>query len=431
MLFEAPLLAQTNFITNTVQTPDMDAKLGIVELFAGAGGLVQGFLQTGHFELIALSDIDENAKSVFEANYPNSNYIGCDITDLTSQQILDVADGRRVAGLVGGPPCQGFSLAGRKDPNDLRNAHVRDYIHFVSALEPDFLLMENVPQILFHELFQFLLQSLEQNYVVRFAILNTALYGVPQTRHRAIVLAFHRRLGVSPVVPSPTHGFNNEKLFNYKRKKIEQEFSDDEIRTEILGADPVIASLPSLIKIDNNSSRSVLPFVTVEDAIGDLSSLNKGQTFIEYPIEPTTTYQRMARSKSNGKLFNHSARRHQAPMLELIGQIPEGGDLEDVNKMYWPKSHYSQAYGRLHRNGLARTITTFFTNPGSGRFLHPTDVRSLTVREAARLQGFEDSFEFFGSQEQQMKLVGNAVPLHFARAIAAQIWTDIGHLINL
>lgn len=405
-------------------------RAGIVELFAGAGGLAQGFLQSGHYELLALSDIDENAKSVFQANYPDSNYIACDVSDLTTQQILNATNGRRIVGLLGGPPCQGFSLAGQKNPNDARNAYVSEYLRFVSALSPDFLLMENVPQLLFHELFQTLLQILDVNYEVRYAILNTVLYGVPQTRHRAFVLAFHRRLGMKPSFPSPTHGFHNQALFNYYRKRMETSFDDETTHQEILGADPVIASLPTLIQIDHDRSQSFLPFVTVEDAIGDLQSLRNGQSFIQYPQEASTLYQRAARSLSNGQLFNHTARRHQASMIGLINLIPEGGDLQDVDQRYWPKSHYSQAYGRLHRHGFARTITTFFCNPGSGRFLHPTDARSITVREAARLQGFGDHFKFFGSQEQQMKLVGNAVPLPIAKAIATQIYEDIGSLLS-
>src|SRR5579871_3104452 len=88
------------------------SKMGIVELFAGAAGLAQGFLRTGYYDLIALSDIDENAQLTFQVNYPQARYIASDIHELSPKRILDIADGRKIVGVLGGPPCQGFSLAG-------------------------------------------------------------------------------------------------------------------------------------------------------------------------------------------------------------------------------------------------------------------------------------------------------------------------------
>jgi DNA (cytosine-5)-methyltransferase 1 len=403
-------------------------KIGVVELFAGIAGLAQGFLRTEKFDLLALSDIDEVAKSVFEHNYPGPKYIRSDIHDLKPKHIFGAADGRKIAGLLGGPPCQGFSLAGKRNPQDARNLYVEDYLRFVRYLEPDFLLMENVPQLLFHDMFTLLRTRLSKNYVMRFAVLNSALFGAPQTRHRAFILGYHRRLSTTPEFPTPTHGFVKKPVYNYHRKRIEP--PGNGATAEILGADPVVARMPELLTIEGNFSGNLTPLVTVSDAIGDLRGLSSGGRAKEYFGEALTQYQRDARADAQGILFNHEARTHTDEMLELIKKIPMGGDLNDIGKEYWPKSHYSQAYGRLHEAGLARTITTHFCNPGSGRFVHQADDRTITVREAARLQGFSDDFELLFSQSDQMRLIGNAVPVPLAKALATQIWAQIGNLVS-
>ncbi len=382
-------------------------QLGVVELFAGAGGLAQGFSQSGHFDLIALSDIDAIAKLTFEANYSslNTEYICEDVRDLKIRRLIRNANGRRVSGVLGGPPCQGFSLAGLKKSDDERNRLIGDYVRFVKALKPDFLLMENVPQVIFHHQFKLLLKELETEYNVQYAVLNAAQYGVAQTRHRTFVLAFHRRLGIEPSFPKPTNGFTRQFVYNYRLRRMENSRCKSADKEGILGADPIIVRAIEESSITFSGEESVAPLITIEKAIGDLSR-GKG---INIP--------------------NHVARSHQGRLLELINQIPEGGNLKDVDEKLHPKSHYSQAYGRLHRKGLARTITTWFQNAGSGRFIHPTEPRTLTIREAARLQGFSDEFEFHGTLEDQMRLIGNAVPPKLAQAIAERIWRDLAEIL--
>lgn len=144
---------------------------------------------------------------------------------------------------------------------------------------------------------------------------------------------------------------------------------------------------------------------------------------------PQTDYQRDVRDDQRGVVLNHVPRRHSGRMMDLIRQIPEGGDLGDADPKLWPQSHYSQAYVRLHSQGVARTVTTFFCNPGSGRFLHYAEDRAITVREAARLQGFRDDFVFEGQQDERMRLVGNAVPLPLAAALAKHIHGAIGEMV--
>ena len=249
----------------------------------------------------------------------------------------------------------------------------------------------------------------------------------PQTRHRAFILGYHRRLSVSPRFPRPTHIFIDRPVYSYFNKSLVT--PGNGAYKEILGADPVIGKMPELFFPNKLLSKKLQPLITVDDAIGDLQGLDVGASVQEYFNEAQTTFQRIARKGAKKTLLNHNSRYHSKQMMKLINLIPEGGDLRDVNQRYWPKSFYSQAYGRLHRHGLARTLTTYFCNPGSGRFIHPVDNRALTVREAARLQGFQDRFEFLGTQSDQMRLIGNAVPVPLASALAKQIWSDIGSLI--
>lgn len=396
-----------------IQTPTSrltllnESKLSLVELFAGAGGLAQGFLQTQHYDLIALSDIDENAKTTFKENYPSPDveYIREDIKHLRTKQLLRKANGRRVSGVLGGPPCQGFSSAGLKRPDDERNQYIGDYVRFVKALKPDFLLMENVPQVIFHPQFKALIKALETDFAIQFTVLNAAQYGVAQTRHRAFVLAFHRRLGIVPAFPCPTHAFIKQFVFNYRRKRLEDPQDKSADKDGIWGADPSVIRASKGTNAEYRGIGDVKPLVTVGEAIGDLVNCDASS------------------------VANHIPRIHQGKLLNLINLIPEGGGLEDVDVKYHPKSHYSQAYGRLHRKGLARTITTWFQNAGSGRFIHPIEPRTITIREAARLQGFSDKFEFYGTLEDQMRLVGNAVPPLLAQSIGDRIWQDLSAVL--
>lgn len=165
------------------------------------------------------------------------------------------------------------------------------------------------------------------------------------------------------------------------------------------------------------------PFVSVEDAIGDLPSLESGREAIAYTCEPFTDYQ-AARRRNAKLLSNHFARVHDTEFVERkLKKIPEGGSNQDLDgRRRFDRGreirYLSQAYGRLHRHGIAQTITAHFSNPGSGRFLHYRDHRSITVREAARFQGFDDSFVFCGKFQEQQKQVGNAVPPLLARGLA-------------
>jgi len=406
-------------------TSDPSARLGVIELFAGAAGLVQGFLRAGSYEALALFDILETAKQSYQKRYPDVVYQCCDVLDLDERDIWEAVSARRIYGVLGGPPCQGFSLAGSKNPKHDKNSLVGRYVHLVKQLHPDFLLMENVPQLLYHEQFANLQTELGQDYYLTYTILNAAQYGAPQTRHRLFVLAYRKDWGIVPTWPQPTHGQPGQSVYSYRSKdllQLSQRSSD-----EILGTDPVTARV---LKKQKNAAPCCLhgglyPLVTVQDAISDLYPLRVRAESMPYPKPPQTPYQGILRCELS-EVTNHVAREHAGKPLQIVRAMPEGGDLEDIDRSLWPKKHYSQAYGRLHRLGLARTLTTYFQNAGSGRFYHYEEERTLTVREAARLQGFDDQFEFSGPLDEQMQLVGNAVPLPLAEALGRHIYREFG-----
>ena len=406
---------------------ELAARIGVIELFAGASGLAQGFLQAGGYEALALFDIMEVARDSYLKRYPDAVYECRDILGLSERDIRRAVAGQRILGVLGGPPCQGFSLAGLKNPRHDKNALVGHYARLVKRLRPSFLVLENVPQLLYHEQFTNLRAELKRNYRLTYAILNAAQYGAPQTRHRLFAIAYHKDLGIAPTFPEPTHGLAGQSLWSYRSKR-ELTLSATTAE-ELLAADPVtrqkLAAQGDLAPI--RVADNLLPLVTVGDAISDLYPISPQATEGAYPKEAQTPYQVAVRGE-NTALTNHLPRKHYGAPLQIVRAMPEGGDLADIAPALWPsdKKYFSQAYGRLHRRGLARTLTTFFQNAGSGRFYHYEEERTLTVREAARLQGFEDAFEFCGSLQEQMQLVGNAVPVPLAEAIGRHIYGQIG-----
>lgn len=405
--------------------------MNIIELFAGASGLAQGFKRSGQFDIAAMYDIFKPARQSYLAYDPKANYVLKDVRELQASEVHQQLDGRTLHGIVGGPPCQGFSLAGKRLTNNDINDLVLAYGRVINLLKPSFLVMENVPQLLYHPLFKKLLENLQENYRISYAILNAARYGTPQTRHRFFLIAYQRDYGITPTFPSPTHGKRGQLIYAYHLTESTHRISLDEENVEaILGADPVIARevAQQTFIVNNIIDESLKPFVTVGDAISDVSGVcDEQQGVICYSSEPVSEYQKALRN-GNAAVANCTARQHRESMLKMILSLREGGIVQ-VNDEAGSKRYYSQAYGRLHRDGLARTLTTYFQNAGSGRFLHYEQPRTLTIREAARLQGFPDSFVFYGNLEDQMQLVGNAVPLPLAEAVGRHVAAEIGHCL--
>jgi DNA (cytosine-5)-methyltransferase 1 len=371
----------------------------IIDLFAGAGGLTTGFHMAG-FESLCAIDIDPKALATYKHNYPKTKIINQDIRQVNPSD-LRLALGLRqeeLTALIGGPPCEGFSRntpAGYRYLNDPRNQLYRTFLEFVEEFRPLYAVIENVPEILkayngvVRE--EITKQFELWGYKVISSSLNAAYYGIPQTRSRAFFLA---SLDQHLHFPEPTH------------------FGD--IRSDYKN----IHSGNQLNLLEANVS----PLVTVRDAIGDLPPLEAGQDYGSgvYPHAPETRYQVMIRNKST-RIINHVARALTPIQLARARTLSEGQDARDLPLELAPKKHYSGAYGRLYWDKPARTITRWVFHPGSGRFFHPIQDRTITIREAARLHSYPDNFHFLGSYTDMASQIGQSVPPLLGKVIASSL----------
>lgn len=387
-------------------------KKGVVEIFGGIAGLAQGFADTKEFYIQGLIDIDPVAKSTFKLNYPDVKYLQKDIKKISPKEFLDYIGGEKPFGVFGCPPCQGLSTAGKRNSRDPRNRLIYDFFKYVSYIKPKIYILENVPQILLNDNYRRLINDFSENqgYSLWSGILNCALYGLPQTRQRAVVIGVQKSLKINPSPPQPTH-YGIKEVYCYPDMKMVST-RDSSSFEKILGW---YATIPKADKSKEQFEKmlGLTSLISLEEALGDLPTAIKKKD--SYTVLPKTEYQKMMRLESS-RLSNHSPWGHSSDMVERIAKTPEGG----VNRS---KKYFSQAYGRLHRKGLARTITGHFHNAGCGRYIHYKENRTITVREAARLQGFEDRFSFSGKSTDQRRLLGNAFPKTLAKSIA-------NHLIN-
>lgn len=365
-------------------------KFSVVDLFCGAGGLSEGFTQAG-FEILAANDFDGNAAETFKLNHADTKFYDGPIQGISTDEMLEAAGLQtgELDVLIGGPPCQAFSVYNhQRGMHDERSGLFREYLRMVEGLMPKIVVMENVTGITsvaegraVNEIYR----SLETlGFHVEHRVLKAEEYGVPQERRRIFFVGV--RDGQKVDWPMPTH-FREEDLFTRTSK---QE-----------------------------------PLVTVWDAISDLPKLKikEGEEESEYLSEPGSVFQELMRRRSR-KIYNHVAPFLADINIRRLRYIPQGGSWRDIPVQLLPagmkkakRSDHTKRYGRLHPDGLASTILTK-CDLHWGAFIHPTQERSLTVREAARFQSFPDRFRFTGSRVEQFRQVGNAVPPLLARAVA-------------
>lgn len=372
----------------------IDMKHTIIDLFAGAGGLSTGFHMAG-FESLCAIDTNSKALDTYSHNYPQARIINQDIQKINPLELRLLLGLKKeeLTALIGGPPCQGFSrnvTAGYRYLNDPRNLLYKTFLEYVKEFRPLYVLMENVPEILkayggvvrndVHKELEFI------GYKVTSASLNAAHYGVPQTRSRAFFIAsLDNKV---PSIPEPTH------------EDLKNDFQQQ------LGI----------------FESSLIPIINVRDAIGDLPVLEAGQEYVNkyYPSPAQSDYQLLLRKESK-QITNHVARALSPIQMARANALQEGEDARNLPPQLAPKKHYSGAYGRLFWDKPARTITKWVFHPGSGRFFHPTQNRTITIREAARLHSYPDTFQFLGSYTNMAAQIGESVPPILAKAIAVSL----------
>lgn len=382
-----------------------------IDLFAGAGGLSTG-LEWAGFEVLFANEIMPAYAQTLKKNHPQSEVFVDDIRLLSPASIrksLDLSVGELDL-LAGGPPCQGFSInAPVRSNDDSRNHLFLNYLKFVEEFKPKVVLIENVPGMVSYSsgdtVFAILNSLRGLGYRPEVRVLYAPHYGIPQMRWRTIFLATRLDIPPQAFFPIPSHVVKGRPNFT----------------TRLSGR--------TLIHSDKYIAGNALhAFTTVNDAIGDLPEIENGggQFDSKYDLAPQTVYQKFLRDGSYC-LFNHQCAKLGSVNTARIPHIPPGGSWRDIPHDLLPKgmqrarrSDHTKRYGRLDPDGIASTILTK-CDPHWGAYIHPTQDRVLSVREAARLQSFPDRVQFYGSVTEQYEQVGNAVPPLFARAIGDQI----------
>lgn len=352
----------------------MQMTRNVIDLFAGVGGLSLGFEMAG-FNVVLANEYEPSIAEAYVKNRDNANMIVADITKLPIEKTFAPYIGQASA-IIGGLPCQGFSQKGQRNSiDDERNFLFRYFYQVVALVEPDYFLMENVPNLLTAEKGYFREEIRKAfgklGYSISADVLNASGFGVPQNRKRAFVL-----------------GKKGEKA--------------------------LALSLPSK------------DTVTIWDAISDLAYLESGEGAEEQPYKgaPQSAYQKLLRGDQK-ILYNHVSTKHAPIAMERMRMIPPGSGKEVLPREHLTKSIYSGTWTRMGKDDISVTITTRFDTPSSGKFTHPFLHRAITVREAARIQSFPDNFRFYGNKCSQMKQVGNAVPPLLAKAVAELILFDM------
>jgi len=335
----------------------------VIDLFSGCGGLSQGFLDAG-FNVVLGIDSWDDAVQTFNKNHSASTGIVANLKNETVKDISAKNNVQNIDVIIGGPPCQGFSIAGKRIVEDERNELYKSFIEFVQYYKPSVFLMENVPNILSMEkgiVKDKIIHDFKRiGYTVNTDVLMASKYGVPQNRRRAFFV-----------------GFRNGHLFDFPKPD-----------TDIL--------------------------LTSEDAISDLTkeSIDDGSF---YPLPTKSEYQIMMRNGSK-KIFNHEITNHKDKTIEIINMVPDGGNYKDLPMEFRETRKVNIAWTRLNSQKPSFTIDT-----GHRHHFHYKFNRVPTVRESARIQSFKDDFIFFGSKTSQYKQVGNAVPPILAKKLALAI----------
>lgn len=396
-------------MTASINDGKLNAKINnktytFIDLFAGAGGFAEGFYQE-NFKALSHIEFDSDAcKTLKERmkfyNYPKKEIEKIKSTDITDENIIDIIEdgvnNNSVDVIIGGPPCQSFSSQGKaRDPNgmkcDPRNYLYESYIKILNHFKPKFFVFENVSGILStkingKQIIDTIFKDMKENYKIiedkNTLLLNAADFGVPQERKRVIIIGVRKDLNID-----------------------------------------VATIYKDLAEIAKNEE-----IVTVHDAIGDLPKLypGEGSEIIEHKPKIINKYLSKIRSNQFGTLHHHVARNHNeldkkryklmSKYKWTLGELYE----KEPSLVHPKKRLFNNSYVVQHFDKPSKTIIAHLYKDGN-QFIHPdhTQERTLTPREAARLQSFPDDFIFPCSKTQQYKQIGNAVPPLLAKHIAS------------
>ncbi len=354
----------------------------VLELFCGSGGLSLGLEMAG-FDVIAGIDCDRYSIQTHQHNFPNAFSLEKDLTDyhpgdFSKEYGFQKAD---FDVIVGGPPCQGFSLSGPRNFYDARNKLYLEFIKYVEFFKPKAFMVENVPGLigLFGgEIKEKIIKAFNSaGFNTTYKVIMASDYGVPQDRRRVFFVGVRGKDSFK--FPPPTHfdiETEQQSLTVGKQRKI-----------------------------------------TVADAIGDMPLLeyDLGNEEAEYVFPPLNDYQRYCR-KGSKKLYNHTASKHMKKTKEIIALVPEGGNYKSLPKELQNTRRFNIAWTRIDSKKPAPTVDT-----GHRHHFHPWANRVPTVRECARFQSFQDKFVFQGPKTSQYVQVGNAVPPLLASALGENL----------
>ncbi|WP_418302140.1 DNA cytosine methyltransferase [Lysinibacillus fusiformis] len=335
--------------------------LNVLDLFCGCGGLSQGFIDAGYNVILGV-DFDKPALETYKYNHKESDILLADLSnDKSFEEIANKVGNRKIDIIIGGPPCQGFSLTGSRDINDTRNTLYLAVVKAVRRFKPKAFLIENVPGIatlyggVVKQQILNTFEDMEYNVSVSEKPLLAADFGVPQMRKRMFFVGFQKGLG----------------YFDFPKPMLTPD-----------------------------------KYVTCGEALSDLQSREDelGQEEDQYIMPPQTPYQEYMR-KDSTILYNHVATKHTEHVKWVINQVPEGGNYKDLPPGVGDSRKFNEAWTRYDSKKPSRTIDT-----GHRNHFHYKYNRVPTIRENARLQSFRDDFIFIGTKTQQNKQVGNAVP---------------------
>ena len=353
--------------------------LNVIDLFCGCGGFSKGFAEAGYNVRFGI-DMWKDATVTYQHNFPNATVLNEDITKINGQDILNMTNMKPddVDVIIGGPPCQGFSVSGKRMIDDERNKLYKSYVQIVSELKPKVFVMENVPGLVRLFKGQVAEQVIEDfssiGYEVQMQILSADNYGVPQQRKRVFFV-----------------GVRND-----------------------LVKQGMIYSYPKAFMGNGTDKRAW----TSKDAISDLDFVPDDKVLgedIPYQIEPQNDYQKFMREGSSSVL-NHTVTLHNAKTKEIIAMVPDGGNYKDLPEELQSTRKVHIAWTRMDSSKPCFTIDT-----GHNHHFHYKENRVPTVRESARIQSFPDTFKFIGIKTSQLKQVGNAVPPLLAKAVGESV----------